>query len=123
MCDLIPMDIWNNIDSTFLEPTCGNGNFIVEILERKLRLCKTRKDVYRILKSIYGIDIMQDNVNETKMRMKEIISRKFGRNFVSWGTVNRILNKNIVCGDSLKIQEMWEQEGKCKEGNNDYKGI
>ena len=111
MCDLIPMDIWNNIDSTFLEPTCGNGNFIVEILERKLRLCKTKQEIYRTLKSIYAIDIMPDNVAEAKVRMKELICEKFGREFVSWGTVNRILNKNIVCGDSLKIQEMWEQEG------------
>lgn len=35
MCDLIPTEIWDNIESTFLEPACGNGNFLVEILARK----------------------------------------------------------------------------------------
>lgn len=110
MCDLIPSEIWENIDSTFLEPTCGTGNFLVEILERKLKLCKTKKDIYRALKSIYAIDIMPDNVAEAKMRMKELICENFGREFVSWATLNRILNKNILCGDSSQIQAMWEAE-------------
>ena len=35
MCDLLPAEIWNNIESTFLEPACGNGNFLVEIFSRK----------------------------------------------------------------------------------------
>ena len=110
MCDLIPSEIWENIDSTFLEPTCGTGNFLVEILERKLKLCKTKQDIYRALKSIYAIDIMPDNVAEAKVRMKELICEKFGREFVNWSSVNRILNKNILCGDSLQIQAMWEAE-------------
>lgn len=118
MCDLIPSDIWNNIDSAFLEPTCGTGNFLVEILERKLKLCKTKQEIYRALKSIYAIDIMPDNVAEAKGRMKELICDKFGREFVSWTTVNRILNKNILCGDSLQIQAIWEFEEKIK-GEND----
>ena len=110
MCDLIPSEIWENIDSTFLEPTCGTGNFLVEILERKLKFCKTKQDIYRALKSIYAIDIMPDNVAESKGRMKELICEKFGREFVNWAMVNRILNKNILCGDSLQIQAMWENK-------------
>ena len=35
MCDLIPQEMWNDIDKTFLEPACGNGNFLVEIFDRK----------------------------------------------------------------------------------------
>lgn len=119
MCDLIPSEIWENIDSTFLEPTCGTGNFLVEILERKLKFCKTRQDIYLALKSIYAIDIMPDNVAESKGRMKKLICEKFGREFVNWAIINRILNKNILCGDSLKIQAMWENEkmGKEREEN------
>lgn len=111
MCDLIPIDVWNNVDSTFLEPTCGNGNFLVEILHRKLCLCNDKKDVYRALKSIYAIDIMADNIDESKQRIKKIIVERFGRNFVNWASVNRILNKNIVCGDSLEIMKGWEANG------------
>ena len=112
MCDLIPADIWKDINRTFLEPTCGNGNFLVEILDRKLHLCKTKEDIYRALNSIYAIDIMADNITESKQRMKEIILEKFGRDFVNWANVNRILNRNIVCGDSLEIMKGWEQNGK-----------
>lgn len=108
MCDLISADIWKDIDSTFLEPTCGNGNFLVEILDRKLHLCNTKEDVYRALKSIYAIDIMADNIAESKQRMKKIILEKFGRDFVNWASVNRILNRNIVCGNSLEIMGGWE---------------
>ena len=107
MCDLIPADVWKNIDSTFLEPTCGNGNFVIEILERKLNLCHKKQEIYRALKSIYAIDIMSDNIAETKQRIKNLICEKFGRDFISWCNVNRILNKNIVCDDSLEIMKEW----------------
>lgn len=108
MCDLIPSEIWDNIDSTFLEPTCGNGNFLVEILERKLARCKSEDDGLRAIKSIYGIDIMQDNVLESRKRLKEIYEQKFNSN------IDDILEHNIICGDSLQIQAMWELEEKMK---------
>lgn len=57
MCDLIPKDIWENIESTFLEPACGTGNFIVEILERKYARCEGEKDGLKALSSVFGIDI------------------------------------------------------------------
>ena len=47
MCDLIPEEVWNNIESTFLEPACGNGNFLVEIYERKLKLCKDELEIMK----------------------------------------------------------------------------
>lgn len=78
MCDMIPSDIWENIGSTFLEPTCGNGNFLVEILNRKLERCSTEQDCIKALESIYGIDILQDNVEESKQRMLNIIQSEFG---------------------------------------------
>ena len=61
MCDLVPSEIWQNIESTFLEPACGNGNFLVEILARKYKLCKTPKDGLKALASVVGIDIQADN--------------------------------------------------------------
>lgn len=111
MCDLIPNEIWDNIDSTFLEPTCGNGNFLVEILNRKLAKCDTEEQGIRALKSIYGIDIMQDNVDESRKRMKDIFIDKFNCN----SNVDKILENNIICGDSLKIQAMWELEEENKK--------
>lgn len=56
MCDLIPSEIWQNIESTFLEPACGTGNFLVEIMSRKYLLCKTEKDGLKALNTIVGVD-------------------------------------------------------------------
>ncbi len=80
MCDLIPAEVWQKLDATFLEPACGDGNFMEEILKRKLRLVpntipKRRpqsKIEFMILvavSSIYGIDIDSQNVEEARARL------------------------------------------------------
>lgn len=107
MCGIIPSDIWENIESTFLEPTCGNGNFLVEILSRKLERCSTGQDCIKALESIYGIDILQDNVEESKQRMLNIIKSEFGLFVVD--KAKQILDSHIICGDSLEIIEKLEE--------------
>lgn len=106
MCDLIPDDVWQNIDSTFLEPACGNGNFLVEILERKLNLCKNVEQGLRALKSVYGIDIQQDNVEESKQRLFDMFVKKFPKASALTGIeAAAILEQNIICGNSLEIMK------------------
>ena len=70
MLDLVKHET-ERIDSRFLEPACGTGNFLTEILERKLRVVETRYgksqldfERYAVLamSSVYGIDILEDNV-------------------------------------------------------------
>ena len=102
MCDQIPKEIWENLDSTFLEPTCGNGNFLVEILRRKLALCKNENDVLRAYRSIYGIDIQADNVLETRVRMLKM-AKGYIKNPCNLIEISDILSKNIICGNSLYI--------------------
>lgn len=79
MLDLLPKKMWNVDPSpTFLEPACGDGNFLVAILERKLAAARTAwekakapagtdDDAFRFhalqaLSSIYGVDISEDNI-------------------------------------------------------------
>lgn len=107
MCNLIPQEIWDDIDKTFLEPACGNGNFLVEILNRKLNLCNTYQDGLRALKSITGIDIQADNVEETKERLLNIYQFKYSDGVE---TAKEILDKQIIHGDSLEIMERWYKE-------------
>lgn len=76
---------------------------------------------WKTLKSIFAIYIMSDNVCEAKKRIKELVCKRVGRDFVNWAIVNRILNKNLLCGDSLKIQAIWEFEEKMKGENDDSK--
>lgn len=104
MCDLIPSEIWKNIDSTFLEPACGNGNFLAEIYARKLERCKTEKEGLKALNSIYGIDIMPDNCAESRLKLVEMFADRFPKsNDFARLTALAIVNNNIICGDSLEI--------------------
>lgn len=112
MCDLIPPEQWT-IESKFLEPACGNGNFLVEIYARKLELCKNEKDGIKALASIVGIDIQADNCEESRKRLKKLFSDKFpDASEFAVLTVDLVLKNNIICGDSLKIMKEWEEKGK-----------
>lgn len=81
------------IDMTFLEPSFGNGNFILGILEKKLLYCKTNNDIIRAVKSIYGFELLADNVEETKQRILDYLPKIDG--------IRVILDRNLVCMDAL----------------------
>lgn len=116
MCDTIPSEIWERVDSTFLEPACGTGNFIVEILRRKYSVCKTEKDGLKALASVVGIDIQQDNVEECKRRiMAQFMERFPNASELTILLASGIVANNIICGDSLKIVGQW-----IKENENGY---
>jgi hypothetical protein len=73
-------DAWGYIDKTYLEPACGNGNFLLRILDRKLEVAQKALPreqwdlaLVRSLSTIYGIDIQGDNVRESKNRIIELI--------------------------------------------------
>ena len=105
MLDLLPNI---TIDMTFLEPTCGNGNFVVEIMRRKFELCKKKSDFIRALQSVIAIDIMADNVLECKKRVKDL--------YISYGgkdNIDFILDTQIFQGNSLAIMRLLE---KCQDG-------
>ena len=111
MCDLIPDSVWGNIESTFLEPACGNGNFLVEIYERKLKLCKDERDGLKALASIVGIDIQADNCEESRKRLMHQFCEAFpNANEVIILLAAGILQNNIICGDSLQIQKNWQEK-------------
>ena len=102
MCDLVPEEMWVNIDATFLEPACGTGNFLVEILERKFKLCQSWEDGLRALKSVYGIDIQMDNVIDARQRLFDMYIAKFPKSPALSGIMAaQILASNIVCGDFI----------------------
>ena len=102
MCDLIPVEIWDNIESTFFEPACGNGNFLVEILARKYSRCKNEKDGLKALSSIVGVDIQADNCHETRVRLLEQFIKQFpNANELTILLASGILVNNIICDNTL----------------------
>lgn len=115
MCDLIPQEIWQNIESTFLEPACGEGAFLVEIYARKLKYCKTEKDGLKALSSIVGIELLPDNCAIARLRLVEMFVEHFHEaNDFSRLCALAIANNNIICGESLSIQQKWIEENQMR---------
>ena len=114
MLDLIPNI---TIEMTFLEPSCGNGNFLIEILRRKLDLISKEDDaraaILKCYASVYGIDIMPDNVTESKQRMLDMLPLKELEQ-----EVKTILDKQIIVGDFLKMYGHEETKKKNNKKNN-----
>jgi hypothetical protein len=118
MLDLVKQET-ERIESRFLEPACGDGNFLTEILERKLRVVESRYgknqleyERYAVLAvtSVYGIDILADNVLQCRQRLFEIFNQHYTAQFKSSATdecrdsVKFILERNIIHGDALSLK-------------------
>ena len=117
MCDLVKEET-ERIDSRFLEPACGNGNFLVEILNRKLDVVKKKyrkspldyeKNAVLAISSIYGVDILIDNILACRERLFRIWDKAYKSvckndcNDQTRDAVKFILEKNIVCGNALTL--------------------
>lgn len=124
MCDLVSQEC-DRIDSRFLEPACGNGNFLTEIITRKLatvkRLYKRNPYDYErysvvAVSSIYGVDIMQDNTEECRKRLYKIWNKEYTLvckkqcNDETRKSVEYILSKNILCGNALTLMSVDENQ-------------
>lgn len=118
MLDLVKQET-ERIESRFLEPACGTGNFLAEILDRKLRVVESRYgksqldyERYAVLavSSIYGIDKLQDNVRECRKRLFDIFDQKYTGMFKAGAkercreAVRFILERNIIWGDALSLK-------------------
>ena len=115
MLDLVKQET-ERIEATFLEPACGHGNFLTEILRRKLRVVEGRYgkspleyERYTLLAvgSIYGIEIREDNVFECRSRLFSIVEDRFNRLFRAdefLRSIRFILERNIIWGDALSLK-------------------
>lgn len=99
-----------NTDAKILEPTCGNGNFIVGLLDRKLQLEKSRNNltiytVMRIISNIYGVDIKFDNICETKYRVIGLVKEYIDISETDYKILKHLLDRNIVWGNTLTSKQ------------------
>jgi hypothetical protein len=123
MHDLVKSET-ERIDSRFLEPACGNGNFLAEILTRKLGIAEKRYaksqleyERYAVIavSSSYGIDILQDNVQGCRHRLFGIFDAKYSRLFKDKTkdgcrhAVRFILERNITWGDALTLMTVGDK--------------
>lgn len=119
MCDLVKGET-ERIDSRFLEPACGEGAFLTEILRRKLATVKAQYGKYPddyeryaflAITSLYGVDILPDNVAICRQNLFAIWDEAYIANNKSQTSdqcreaVRFVLQKNILCGDALTLKQ------------------
>ncbi|WP_066803267.1 DNA methyltransferase [Moraxella oblonga] len=128
MLDLVKIQS-EQLQSRFLEPACGTGNFLVEILKRKLNTAITlsqinksqkspkyaqaiyEKNAIIALSSIYGIELLADNCAECRSRLFTLFKEHYQSYFKQINeqvltTAHYLLNKNIVNGNALDLKDL-----------------
>lgn len=148
MLDLVKPET-ERLDSRFLEPACGDGNFLIEILRRKLAICEARvksrqytqlqyeENAVLAISSIYGIELLPDNAAACRERLLDYFAEQYRMLFKSKckdaciETVRYILSKNIILGDALTYKRVdgsgewihiceWSPVGNGKFNRRDY---
>lgn len=123
MLDLVKQET-ERVDSRFLEPACGDGNFLAEILRRKLAAAKKaatpprrkapepgefERQSFIAVASCYGVDILLDNVQACRERLYSIWVAEYdaimngGADDAVKKSVRYVLERNIVCGNALTL--------------------
>lgn len=119
MLDLVKQET-ERIESRFLEPACGDGNFLAEILRRKLAVVKKQygknphdyeKYAVVAVSSIYGVELLADNALECRARLFDIWDQEYSTNCKKIASdecrdaVRFILKRNILCGNALNLKD------------------
>ena len=105
MLDELPGNVWEDPEKTFCDAACGSGNFLVECLRRKL---SHGHDPLEALSTIYGVDLMPDNVRECQERLLALMPT---------ATANEIevVLTNIVCANSLEYDFDFDRKPTAEE--------
>lgn len=118
MLDLVKNEN-ERIESRFLEPACGDGNFLAPILEKKLEIVKKKykssqvefeRNVVLAISSIYGVELLHDNVAICISRLYKIIEDIYSKLYKSKckddfrKSIEFILSRNILQGNALNLK-------------------
>ena len=118
MLDLVKQET-TRIESRFLEPACGKGNFLTAILKRKLCVVGSRygnsqldyeRNAILAVSSLYGIDVLEDNVAACRQRLFDVFEQQYSSLFKEAAkddcriAVKYLLVRNIIWGDALTLK-------------------
>ena len=139
MLDLVKEET-ERIDSRFLEPACGSGNFLVQILRRKLAAVELkygrspferRQFALLALMSLYGIELLQDNIEECRANLLETLAEALALDPADplARAASHVLSENLVHGDARTMRTHdgeaitfaeWGYRGNGKFGRRDF---
>lgn len=131
----------DRIDSRFLEPACGNGNFLVEVVRRKLAAVERKYGTsdferrhYALLAvmCVYGIELLPDNIDECRENVLEVFADylHLDESDELLGSAAYVLSQNIIHGDTLRMRTYdgqpitfaeWGYLGKGKFQRRDFR--
>lgn len=140
MLDLVKEES-ERIDSRFLEPACGSGNFLVKVLKRKLCAVELKfgksefeKRQYALLALMcaYGIELLEDNIIECRANMLEVLADYLRIDEADdlYGAASHVLSLNLIQGDALSMKghdgapitfSEWGYLGKGKFQRRDFR--
>lgn len=107
----IPDEKWKDPNATFLDPCAGNGQILLGMLKKRLASGISVEDA---VKTLYGVELMQDNRDLCVQRILEIVGPKY----------SKIVNKNIVCADFFKWDfENWKPKEEIDETKIENSGF
>lgn len=116
MLSKLPEEVWES-SKTFCDKEAGNGNFLIEVLKRKLSYNHTP---LQALSTIYGVELMADNVEEMRDRMLQVLLEHHPNlDDAQKAQAIDILNHNIVCHDALT----WDYENWKSPANPKAKSL
>lgn len=111
MISKIPEIKWKDPKATFLDPCAGNGQILIGMLKKRLASGISVEDA---VKTLYGVELMQDNRDLCVQRILEIVGPKY----------SKIVNKNIVCADFFKWDfENWKPKEEVDETKIENSGF
>jgi hypothetical protein len=140
MLDLVKEES-ERIDSRFLEPACGSGNFLIKVLKRKLCAVEVKfgksqfeKRQYALLALMcaYGIELLEDNIIECRANMLEVLADYLRIDDADdlYGAASHVLSLNLIQGDALSMKgadgapitfSEWGYLGKGKFQRRDFR--
>lgn len=104
MCDMLEKEDADAFlpDRTFLEPTCGEGVFVLEILRRKFARCKSDKERRVAIRSVYAMELQADNVQKTIQAVTDYCDSVM----TLTKDDRKTISDHIIQADALKVMSM-----------------
>lgn len=101
-------ELFKDFSKTYCDPCAGIGNMLLYVLRKRLTHCKTKYDLYNAVKTLYGNELMEDNVQEIHNRMIFAVRDYAEANRIEvsrkeYCVIFKRIKENVICGDVFAL--------------------